>query len=76
MATSSGLVNNIISCLSDLEALEARLNPGKGKKLMKKVGLRALKWPLKRTEVEGAIKNLERYKSLFLLSLQVDQRYV
>ncbi|OKO89513.1 hypothetical protein PENSUB_13579 [Penicillium subrubescens] len=76
MATSSGLVNNIISCLSDLEALEARLNPGKGKKLMKTVGLRALKWPLKRTEVEGAIKNLERYKSLFLLSLQVDQRYV
>ncbi|KAL4769257.1 hypothetical protein BDW60DRAFT_102654 [Aspergillus nidulans var. acristatus] len=40
---------------------------------MRKVGLRALKWPLKRTEAEGVAKNLERYKSSFLLSLQVDQ---
>jgi hypothetical protein len=43
---------------------------------MRKVGLRALKWPLKRAEVEGVIQNLERYKSSFLLSLQVDQTYV
>ncbi|EAU30114.1 hypothetical protein ATEG_09923 [Aspergillus terreus NIH2624] len=37
------------------------------------MGLRALKWPLTRTEVQGLIQNLERYKSSFLLSLQVDQ---
>ncbi|KAL3469681.1 WD40 repeat-like protein [Aspergillus californicus] len=73
LPTSSRLFSNIADCLSDLQALEARLDPGKGRRLMRKVGLRALKWPLKRTEVEGVAKNLERYKSLFLLSLQMDQ---
>ena len=76
LRTSSRLVNDTTDCVSYLRALEARLDPGKGKNLMKKVGLRALKWPLKRTEVEGVTKNLERYKSSFLLSLQVDQTYV
>ncbi|KAF7170941.1 hypothetical protein CNMCM6106_005492 [Aspergillus hiratsukae] len=73
LPTSSRLVTNITDCLSDLRALEVRLDPGNGKRLMRKVGLRALKWPLKRTEVEGVVKNLERYKTSFLLSLQVDQ---
>ena len=76
LSTSSRLVSNITECLSDLRALEARLDLRNGKKLMRKLGLRALKWPLKRTEVEGVVQNLERYKSSFLLSLQVDQTYV
>lgn len=76
LPTSSRLVSNIADCLSDLQALEARLDPGKGRRLMRKVGLRALRWPLKRIEVEDVAKNLERYKSSFLLSLQVDQTYV
>jgi hypothetical protein len=76
LPTSLPLVSKIADCLSDLQALEATLDPGKGRRLMRKVGLRALKWPLKRTEVEGVTKNLERYKSSFLLSLQVDQTYV
>ncbi|KAJ5255842.1 hypothetical protein N7505_010993 [Penicillium chrysogenum] len=73
LRTSSQLDRDIADCISDLRALEARLDPGKGKKLMSKMGLRALKWPLKRTQVEGVIQNIERYKSSFLLSLQVDQ---
>ncbi|KAJ5819444.1 hypothetical protein N7474_005035 [Penicillium riverlandense] len=73
LPTSSRLVSNITDCLSDLRALEARLDPGKGEKLMRKVGFRALKWPLKRKEVEGVTQNLEKYKSSFLLSLHVDQ---
>jgi hypothetical protein len=72
LPTSSRLARNITDCLSNLQALRAKLNPGKGKKLMRKVGLRALKWPLKRAEVDCAIQNLERYKTSFLLSLQVD----
>ncbi|KAJ5898218.1 hypothetical protein N7504_008506 [Penicillium tannophilum] len=72
LPTSSRLVSNISDCLSDLRVLEVRLDPKQGMKLMRKVGLRALKWPLKRDEVEGFTQNLERYKSLFLLSLQVD----
>ncbi|GFF68330.1 NACHT and WD domain protein [Aspergillus lentulus] len=73
LPTSSRLVTSITDCCSELQALEASLDLGKGKRLMGKVGLRALKWPLKRTEVECVTKNLERYKSSFLLSLQVDQ---
>ncbi|KAJ5680776.1 hypothetical protein N7536_011915 [Penicillium majusculum] len=73
LPTSSRLGSNIIDCLSDLRDLEGKLDPGKGKKLMRKVGLRALKWPLKRAELDGFIQNLERYKTSFLLSLHVDQ---
>ncbi|KAL3429913.1 WD40 repeat-like protein [Aspergillus tetrazonus] len=73
LSTSSRLHSDITACLSDLQALETRLNPGKGKTLMRKIGFRALKWPLKRREVEALTQNLERYKSSFLLSLQVDQ---
>lgn len=76
LPTSTRLASNITDCLSKLQALEVKLDPGKGKKLMKKVGLRALKWPLKRAEVDDAIQNLERYKTSFLLSLQVDQTHV
>lgn len=43
LPTSSRLANNITDCLYDLRALEAKLDPGKGKTLMRKVGLRALK---------------------------------
>lgn len=76
LPTSSRLASNITDCLSSLQALEAKLDPGKGKKLMRKVGFRALKWPLKRAELEGVIQNLEKYKSSFFFSLQVDQTYV
>ncbi|CAI7673674.1 unnamed protein product [Penicillium pancosmium] len=73
LPTSSRRVSNITDCLSDLRALEAKLDPGRGNRMMRKVGLRALKWPLKRAELEGVIQNLEKYKSSFVLSLQVDQ---
>jgi hypothetical protein len=76
LPTSSRLAANVTDCLSSLQDLEAKLDPGKGQKLMRKIGLRALKWPLKRAEVEGAIQVLEQYKTSFLLSLQVDQTYV
>lgn len=76
LPTSSQLIGNVIDCLFNLRALEAKIDPGKGKKLMRKVGLRAWRWPLKRKEVENVIQKLEKYKSSFLLSLQVDQTYV
>lgn len=74
LPTSSRLVSNITDCLSDLRALETTLEPKKNKTLMRKVGWRALKWPLKRADMESVIESIERYKSSFLLSLQVDQR--
>lgn len=73
LPTSSRIISNVADCLSDLRDLGARLDPGKGKQLMRKVGFRALKWPMERAEVEGFLERLERYKSSFLLSLHVDQ---
>lgn len=73
LPTSSSLVNNITDCLSDLGALEEKVDPGKGKRMMRKFRFRSLKWPFKRTEVDRIIQDLERYKSFFTLPLQVDQ---
>ncbi|CAG7929021.1 unnamed protein product [Penicillium olsonii] len=73
LPTSSRLVSTITDCLADLHALQKGLDPGTGKKMMRKMGLRALKWPLKHAEMESIIQKVERHKSSFLLSLQVDQ---
>ncbi|KAJ6098857.1 NACHT and WD40 domain protein [Penicillium canescens] len=73
LSTSSSLVDNINDCVSDLKALEKRIHSDKRKVLMRKFGLRALKWPLQRPEVDKFVNNLERYKSSFILSMQVDQ---
>ncbi|KAJ5289111.1 WD40-repeat-containing domain protein [Penicillium angulare] len=73
LQTSSRLADSIKKCLCDLQDLEKKLGAGKGKSLMRKFGLRSLKWPLKRLEVEGLIQRLEGYKTSFVLSLQVDQ---
>lgn len=65
------LHSDIANCMSVLITLEEKINPGK--KIMRRLGLRSLKWPLKRQEVAKAIQDLERYKSSFTLHLQIDQ---
>lgn len=76
LALSSGLVRGIASCHSDLETLKKSIDPGKGKDVMRRFGIRALRWPIDRREVDKSIQNLERYKSSFILFLQIDQTYV
>lgn len=73
LSSSRTLDRSITKCCSTLRTLEVIIDPGKGKKVMRRLGLRALAWPLKRTEVEGFMSDLERYKSNFTLSLQIDQ---
>lgn len=63
------------SCSPDIEELEARLNPGKGRKAMKKVGLRALKWPFDKKDVDKYIDRLERHKSTISAALGIDQTW-
>ncbi|SCO87692.1 uncharacterized protein FRV6_11819 [Fusarium oxysporum] len=43
------------------------------RKTMRRLGLRALKWPFDSKEVSGIVANLERYKQTIMLCLQVDQ---
>lgn len=71
--STSLLANNISDCLSCLQVLEEKIDLRRGRRMMKRLGIRAIKWPLKRKEVDRIITNLERYKSFFTLSLQVDQ---
>lgn len=76
LSVSSIFAENINDCISDLEALETKINPGHKEEAMRKFGIRALKWPMQRSEVDKFIENLKRYKSSFILSMQIDQTCV
>ena len=56
-----------------LSDLEEKLNPPTRKKVMDRVGLRALKWPFTNKEVEEWITKLNRDKSTLVLALNSDQ---
>ena len=60
-------------CSPDVEELEAKLNPGRGRIAMKKIGWHALKWPFDKKEVDNYISRLERHKSTISAALGIDQ---
>lgn len=76
LRTSSQLRSHIDVCSTRLEDLEDKINPGdsagKGKQLMKRFGVRALKWPLKRAETDSIVQGLGRDRETFLSALQID----
>ena len=57
-------------CAAQLEEVKRQLEPNEG---MRKVGWRALKWPLKGDRVNSTVLALEKYKSAFTLALATDQ---
>ena len=61
------------NCSPDIKDLEVKLDPGKGRKAMKKLGVRALKWPFDKNEVDEYINRLERHKSKIIAALGMDQ---
>ncbi|KAJ5382563.1 hypothetical protein N7517_000474 [Penicillium concentricum] len=73
LTTTHDLVYNIAKCSSTLANLKEKIDLKPGQKAISKLGLRAFKWPLTRSEVDDAIMELESYKTTFSLSLQVDQ---
>lgn len=72
---SQSLAGSITQCQSDLQKLQQKLDPGKRQKTMSRFGMRALRWPFQRSDVELVMINLERYKSTFTATLNVDQTY-
>ena len=72
LSASSSQVTAITASISSLEKLKDKLDPSHGKRIMKRVGLRALKWPLTKKEVDDCIEHLERCKSTLNLALGVD----
>jgi hypothetical protein len=59
-------------CREDLVGLVANLEPGQGKNKMKQLGLRALKWPFSRKDVEKLLTTIGRHKATFNLALTAD----
>lgn len=76
LATSETLLESLDDCGEELENLRARLDDGKPSKTMRRLGMRSLKWPFQRKEVDTIITHLERYGSSIHSALQVDQTYV
>jgi hypothetical protein len=62
-------------CLADLTKLVKKLEQGQEEGKMKQFGIRALKWPFRKKEVDKAITVIERCKTMFALALNTDQTY-
>jgi hypothetical protein len=73
LAASQTLDDALQDCFSQLTQLSTALDPGKTRKTMSRIGIRALKWPFESKGVAKVINDLERCKQTISLSLQVDQ---
>lgn len=73
----SGVFQKLIHPLEDghsrLKSLEQKLCPKPATKVMSRVGLRALKWPFQRKEVDKIIQDLGRCTMQLTLGLQAVQ---
>ncbi|TQS33690.1 hypothetical protein Golomagni_05954, partial [Golovinomyces magnicellulatus] len=58
---------------TQLQGLCELLDPSGGRKAMKRFGLRALKWPFDKEEVDEILNSLQQPMSAISLALQIDQ---
>ncbi|KAF8541772.1 hypothetical protein BDD12DRAFT_731243, partial [Trichophaea hybrida] len=61
------LTMTISQCSSELTNLNIRLDPGKGRQVIKRFGLLTLKWPFKTEDINKCIASLERSNRLYVL---------
>ena len=73
LSVTHKLADSLTKCLRQLQELETQLTPGKTRKAISRLGVRAWKWPFKSKEVENIVANLKQYEWTFSLALQVDQ---
>jgi superfamily I DNA and RNA helicase len=62
VSTTQGLFSSLAQCLTKLKSLQVELEPGKTRKTMSRIGLRALKWPFTSKQVDKIVSNLEGYE--------------
>jgi hypothetical protein len=72
-STTQGLFSSLGQCQEELKSLGAKLDLGKTRKTMSRLGLRALKWLFTSKQVDKIVLNLEGYEQTFSSALQVDQ---
>ncbi|MCJ1467401.1 hypothetical protein MMC07_006025 [Pseudocyphellaria aurata] len=73
LATIKSLSESFQQCRLDLEHIQEKLKPSKGRETMSRYGFRALKWPYESRELYDLIGTLERYKSTFSAAMNTDQ---
>lgn len=73
LPASEPAVAAIEQSLREITELEEKLTPKMGRKMMKRVGLRALKWPFTSKQMDEYITKLERRKAMLSLALNADQ---
>ncbi|KAF2835972.1 hypothetical protein M501DRAFT_1007778 [Patellaria atrata CBS 101060] len=73
LSVSQRISLSIKDCLSQLEKLEDQLKLGNTRKVMRRLRVRALKWPFTSKQIEKIISSLKRYEQTISLALQVDQ---
>ena len=62
-AENSIPVDLLNKTIEELEGLQSQLEPKKRHRWKERLGVQALKWPFKTTEVAGTIGRLERHKT-------------
>ena len=72
-SATHNLSDSLKECLLQLEELKTQLEPGKTRKAMSRIGVRALKWPFTSKEIEKYIASLESYEQIYTLALLADQ---
>lgn len=73
LSAAHDIANSVNGCFLQLEDLKTQLDPGKTRKTMSRLGVRALKWPFTSKDIDKIVLGLERYEQTFVLALQVDQ---
>ena len=76
LVASRELNESLAECSSELGTLQNKLEPSGRRTAMRRVGLRALKWPLSKEETGVAVANLERCENTISFGFQIDQTYV
>jgi hypothetical protein len=73
LPVSNSVLESLKQCTSDLQLLQTKLDPGKRGTVMKRFGLRALKWPFTRMEFEKTVELLDGYTTTFNTAVLADQ---
>lgn len=73
LSATHKLSGSLKECFLQLTELNKQLEPGKTRKAISQVWVRALQWPFTSKEVEMAVARLERYEQTYILALQADQ---
>lgn len=73
LTVSREFSTHLDGCWVTLQGLLDKLEPKKKRNVMHKFGLRALKWPFNRKEMEATMSALEQYQRRMMDSLQIDQ---